>query len=296
MSFIRTCRLIVCGVILLSSFRLAAQPAPSDQGRKHVRLVNAATTRCIACHGKLLQGRQSIHSPASEGCVDCHAFAVTETGTSVSLSAPEPGICLGCHDVSNHRKTPGRDVATQACSACHDPHGTSTPHLLRQGRTSGSPVPTAPGPAAVPPGPGPSPARSPSPAPPTSAPAEAVSPVPAPPRAAESWAKGRGLLTAGSYAEAARAFRAGLEAEKEGFTVQLFVACSEETVLRAVAGASAKELYIRAVRYQGKDCWSLGWGVYGSEALARAATGGVPAALLDGGVTPKVTPVARVLR
>ena len=123
-----------------------------------------------------------------------------------------------------------------------------------------------------------------------------ISPVPAPPRPAESWAKGHGLLKAGSYAEAAGAFRAGLEAEKEGFTVQLFVACSEETVRRAVARASAEELYIRAVRYQGKDCWSLGWGVYGSEAQARAAAGGVPAALLEGGVTPKVAPVARLLR
>jgi septal ring-binding cell division protein DamX len=112
----------------------------------------------------------------------------------------------------------------------------------------------------------------------------------------ENWEKGRGLLRAGSYAEAARAFLAELEAQKEAFTVQLFVACSEETVQRAAAGSSAKELYTRVVRYQGKECWSLGWGVYRSEEQARAAAGGVPARLLAGGVTPKVSPVARLLR
>jgi hypothetical protein len=140
------------------------------------------------------------------------------------------------------------------------------------------------------------PARSPSPAPPKPQPVEMALPVPASPRAAESWSKGRGLLKAGSYAEAARAFRAGLETEKKGFTVQLFIACSEATVRRAVAATSAEELYVRAVRYQGRECWSLGWGVYGSEVQARAAADGVPRELLEGGVTPRVSPIARIVR
>jgi septal ring-binding cell division protein DamX len=136
----------------------------------------------------------------------------------------------------------------------------------------------------------------PTPAPPAPSPVEVISPAPAPFLPTESWEKGRGLLRAGSYAEAARAFLAGLEARKEAFTVQLFVACSEETVQRAAAGSSAKELYIRAVRYQGKECWSLGWGVYPTEEQARAAAAGVPARLLAGGVKPKVAPVSRLLR
>ncbi|MBK9965889.1 MAG: hypothetical protein IPP07_13680 [Holophagales bacterium] len=120
---------------------MAAQPAPSDQGREHARLINVATTRCITCHKKLLQGRQTIHPPASEGCLDSHAFAVAETGTRVSLSSPEPAFCLACHDVARHRKVPGRDVATEACSTCHDPHGTSTAHLLREREREISPSP-----------------------------------------------------------------------------------------------------------------------------------------------------------
>lgn len=334
MKFTRASVSIVCGLMGFSSARLAAQPAPPDQGRKHARLINVATTRCITCHKKLLQGRQTIHPPAAEGCVDCHSFTVTETGTRVSLSSPEPGLCLTCHDAGKHRKVPGRDLATEACSNCHDPHGTSTAHLLREKELSASPIQVAPAFSAAPKAPEPSPTPSPSPAPPTPTPAsaptptptpapiaaptptptpalapakapptppppspvEVLSPVPAPPRSAESWTRGRALLRAGSWAEAARAFRAGLEAEKNGFTVQLFVACSEETVRRAAAGDPADELYIRAVRYQEKECWSLGWGVYGSEEQARVAAGGLPARLLEGGVTPKVSPVARLLR
>ncbi len=330
MKFTRASVSIVCGLIVLSSVRLAAQPAPSDQGRKHARLINVATTRCITCHKKLLQGRQTIHPPASDGCVDCHAFTVTETGTRVSLSSSEPGLCLTCHDAARHRKVPGRDLATEACSNCHDPHGTSTAHLLREKELSAPPIPVAPAFSAAPkapePSPTPSPAPSPSPAPPTPTPApiatptptstptpalapakaspappppspvEVISAVPAPPRSTESWTRGRALLRAGSWAEAARAFRTVLEAEKNGFTVQLFVACSEETVRRAAAGDPADELYIRAVRYQEKECWSLGWGIYASEEQARAAAGGLPARLLAGGVTPKVSPVARLLR
>ena len=293
---------IVCGVMVLSSLRLEGQPALSDQGRRHARLVNAAATRCITCHGKLLEGRTTIHPPVSESCVDCHTFAVTETGTRVSLSSPEPGLCLGCHAASNQSRTHGRDATTKACSTCHEPHGSSTPHLLREGKAFATPAPTVPESApdraatAAPPGPKPASVRSPSPAPPKPEPVETASPVPASPRGAESWAKGRDLLKAGSYAEAARAFGAGLEAEKHGFTVQLFIACSEETVRRAVAAASGEELYVRAVRYQGRECWSLGWGVYGSEAQARAAADGVPGELLEGGVTPRVARVARVIR
>jgi hypothetical protein len=109
------------------------------------------------------------------------------------------------------------------------------------------------------------------------------------------WARGHALLTEGRLPEAAREFGKRLAAAGSSYTIQLFVACAPETIRRAVARTGVGELYVRAARYQEKDCYALGWGIYPSEAEARAAAKRVPGYFLGNGLRPRVVPVARLL-
>jgi septal ring-binding cell division protein DamX len=79
------------------------------------------------------------------------------------------------------------------------------------------------------------------------------------------------------------------------FSVQLLVACSDETVGKAVANASGNELFILPVSYKGKSCYRLCWGLYDSEDRATSALGSVPAYFREGGAKPKVSPTAGLL-
>ena len=154
----------------------------------------------------------------------------------------------------------------------------------------------APGPSATPPlaatlAPvtvAPRPSATPPPPPITTARASA------PPAA--SGGDARGLLRAGGYAGAARAFAAELQKGARGkHTVQLLVACSEETVQKAVAAVPADDLFILPVNYKGRACYRLCWGVYRSEPEAASAEGSLPDYFRRGGATPKVSPLADLL-
>jgi hypothetical protein len=141
------------------------------------------------------------------------------------------------------------------------------------------------------------PAAAATPAPPSPA-ARTTTPAPAPsPRAATAGAADpRALLRSGSYPEAAHAFASSTRAAgKSAAVIQLLVACSTETVQKAVENASGPELFILPVNYKGRDCYRLCWGVYASEARAQAALHGVPEYFRNGGATPKVLGAAEVL-
>jgi septal ring-binding cell division protein DamX len=133
----------------------------------------------------------------------------------------------------------------------------------------------------------------------TPAPHAATTPAPAPsPRAAAATGPTdpRALLRSGSYPEAARAFASSTRAAgKAAAVIQLLVACSTETVQKAVDNASGPELFILPVHYKGRDCYRLCWGVYASEARATAALRGVPEYFRNGGATAKVLGAAEVL-
>jgi hypothetical protein len=114
-------------------------------------------------------------------------------------------------------------------------------------------------------------------------------PPPAPPDA-------RALLRAGHYPDAARAFAKSARAAGRGAAViQLFVACSSETLQKAVDNAGGAELLILPVNFKGRDCYRLGWGLYPSSAQATAAVRNVPEYFRTGGAAPKVLPVSEAL-
>jgi hypothetical protein len=126
----------------------------------------------------------------------------------------------------------------------------------------------------------------------TTAPLTAQAPAPK----AGTLSEARGLLEAGRLDEAAGGFLANLRRAPVGSaSVQLLVACSTETVQKAVASVGASELVIVPVNYKGRDCYRLCWGVYDSSAGAASAVRSVPDYFRRGGASPRVVSAAEIL-
>jgi hypothetical protein len=152
-----------------------------------------------------------------------------------------------------------------------------------------SPVPVAPSAAAATSGPAP-PTVAPATAPP---PMAVATPRPTPPAATPD---GRALLRTGRFPEAARAFASSTRAAgKSAAVIQLLIACSAETVQKAIDSGSASDLVILPVDFKGRDCYRLVWGVYPSAARATAALPTVPEYFRNGGAVPKVLGVSEVV-
>jgi len=105
----------------------------------------------------------------------------------------------------------------------------------------------------------------------------------------------RALLQGGRYPEAARQFAADLKAAGRGAaTVQLLIACSTETVQKAVENVGAMELLIVPHQFQGRDCYRLCWGIYATPAEASAAVRTLPGYFRERGATPRVMRTAEI--
>jgi hypothetical protein len=111
-----------------------------------------------------------------------------------------------------------------------------------------------------------------------------------------SLAASRTLLQKGQFSEAARGFAANLKgATKSAYSLQLLVACSEETLQKAVSNVAAQELFIVPVQYKGHACYRVCWGMYDSEGRARSAVHAVPDYFRKGGARPKTVATAVIL-
>jgi septal ring-binding cell division protein DamX len=133
---------------------------------------------------------------------------------------------------------------------------------------------------------------------PTSPPVTTLAATPSapPPPAPAGILDPREAFRRGDYTTAARGFEAKLRAEARGaHTVQILVACSDETLQKAQQNAPQPELFIVPVAYQGRSCYRLCWGVFDSESRARAATGDVPAYFRENGAKPKPVTSASIL-
>jgi septal ring-binding cell division protein DamX len=145
--------------------------------------------------------------------------------------------------------------------------------------------------------PSPTPAASAKAAPAKAEPTPRPEPAKDPPAgAAANVAEARGLMRKGQFAEASRGFHASLKEGKSGYSIQLFVSCSDENLQKAVSAVTADELYILPTHYKGKDCYRVGWSVFDSEAKASTALRSVPEYFRRGGATPKVVAVPEILR
>ncbi|HJS57214.1 MAG TPA: DUF4388 domain-containing protein [Vicinamibacteria bacterium] len=126
---------------------------------------------------------------------------------------------------------------------------------------------------------------------PTQPPISPPQPTPAP-----GVGDAREAFRRGDYVGAARGFEATLRAAGRGaHTIQILVACSDETLQKAQQNAPNPELFIVPVAYQGKSCYRLCWGVFDSEARARSATDQVPPYFRENGAKPKPVTSASIL-
>jgi Domain of unknown function (DUF4388) len=132
-------------------------------------------------------------------------------------------------------------------------------------------------------------------APPVKAPPVTAPPVTAAPVAASASGDARRLLRSGSFPEAARGFTSEVKRAGNRFSVQVLVACSGDTVQKALDNVPSSELFILPVSYRGKACYRLCWGLYESQDRAAAALLSLPDYFRQGGASPKVSPAASLL-
>jgi len=89
---------------------------------------------CLSCHqsGKRSLWLGSQHQSRDIPCAGCHTVhAATDP---VLTKSTQPEVCFGCHKtqraqthlISTHPIAAGK----MACTDCHNPHGTTGPHLL----------------------------------------------------------------------------------------------------------------------------------------------------------------------
>lgn len=125
--------------------------------------------------------------------------------------------------------------------------------------------------------------------------APAAAPSPRPP-AASGLAASRDLLRQGQLRAAAQGFASHLRTvPSTSASVQLFVACSPETVQKAVTAVNTGELLIVPVTFQGRDCFRMCWGLYQSTAAAATAARSLPDYFVQGGASPRVMTRAELL-
>jgi len=106
----------------------------------------------------------------------------------------------------------------------------------------------------------------------------------------------RTALRSGNYDQAARAFAAHIRRAPAGTaTIQLLVACSTDTVQKAMSEVGSAELFILPVSYKGRDCYRMAWGVYPDSARAASAARSLPEYFRRGGATPRVMPAAEIV-
>lgn len=91
---------------------------------------------CLACHkaGLRMHWPGSKHDAADVACTSCHV--IHSPTDPVRIKDQQPAVCFQCHrekraeinKISAHPIAEGK----MACSDCHNPHGSSGPHLLKQ--------------------------------------------------------------------------------------------------------------------------------------------------------------------
>jgi hypothetical protein len=92
-----------------------------------------------------------------------------------------------------------------------------------------------------------------------------------------------------AFPQAARAYLAQIRRlPPTTQAVQLLVACSDETVQKAMQNAPSPQLFVVPYTLKGRSCYRLCWGTYESSAQAEAGRRAVPDYFVRGGAQPRV--------
>jgi hypothetical protein len=170
----------------------------------------------------------------------------------------------------------------------------ATPATSPTPATKATPAPPLPTPT-------PKAAFTPTPAPPLkAAPTVVATPHPAAPPsrpAAAAAAFGEyDAMKAGRLDEAAAGFEARAQAHSAEFSVQLLVACSPQTIDKAIKNDSSPDLFILPATVSGKPCHRMMRGFFKTNEDATRAVSALPGYYIAEGARPKAVPLKTVLK
>jgi DmsE family decaheme c-type cytochrome len=116
--------------------------SPHHAKEHEALLIEKQPLLCYTCHGETKADfSKPIHHRVNEGlinCTDCHnVHGSFIQSRMLRATAGQDAICYRCHTekqgpwVFEHLP-----VKTEGCTACHTPHGSVTPRLLRIGQVN----------------------------------------------------------------------------------------------------------------------------------------------------------------
>ncbi|MEO8501047.1 MAG: DUF4388 domain-containing protein [Vicinamibacteria bacterium] len=207
-----------------------------------------------------------------------------------SLPSPSPVQAVDAAPPSGAVPPPLADGASPAVAA--------SPAMATPSQAAVSPLPTPHPPTPVPPTPGPTKPAEKAAAPVRSAPTPGPAPTVAP-KVASAGRPGTGgydALKAGRLAEAAAAFESVAQSRSSEFSVQLLVACSPQTIEKALQNDPSTELFVLPATVGGKSCHRLMRGFFPTTAEAAQSVSKLPGYYAAEGAKPKAVPLKSVLR
>lgn len=100
-------------------------------------LVSSEPQLCISCHSETkAQFSKPFHHKVLEGtmkCSDCHNAHGGFEGKQTRLAVGADASCVKCHtDKQGPFAFEHAPLKTEGCSACHTPHGSSNPKMLKR--------------------------------------------------------------------------------------------------------------------------------------------------------------------
>ena len=99
-------------------------------------LIKAQPALCYTCHQKVRpQFNMPFHHRVEEGlvqCADCHNPHGGFIGRQLRSAAARDSVCFTCHvDKQGPFVFEHQPVKTEGCVACHSPHGSPNPRLIK---------------------------------------------------------------------------------------------------------------------------------------------------------------------
>ena len=238
------------------------------------------------------------------------AAQVPESGTAEAGPAPVPGATQTGGAAEGSGQVPPDDPSPAESTGPATPRAAAPPSAAdtRELAEAVAPIPgDADKPASEePPGPLPQPGSGPVSRPigdsaPPVVPATSVSAVErisgVPPfTATDRFFEARTRLDAGDFAAAAGTwFETVRQEKKNAFTLQIAIACQEESVKKAARRTRGSvDFFTVPISLQDRACYRLCWGAYSSQEEAQAAKGTVPAFFLDEGGKPVVVGLGKL--
>lgn len=131
----RLASLSVSGLLAFGALALGQSKAEHPAIRQSGGGGGSDYAACAECHADKAAA-PVVHPAVALGCDTCHQVFQEEDETEIRLTAEGNELCFTCH--GDKQPQPNQllvhaPVRSGPCTACHDPHGSASEHLLRRG-------------------------------------------------------------------------------------------------------------------------------------------------------------------